>query len=104
MEDLRQLCLFHEFSPASWWTYVMNYDTFCLTDGSMEECSKHSLLSIGIDWNVLTSCVKRSFDEFNLDTCTTNSLLESQFTLLQQDGLLIFPSASINNYTIRVGR
>jgi hypothetical protein len=102
LEDLRQLCLYYKFSPQAWWTYIQNYDTFCLTDGKMEACSQHALLTVGVEWKDLQRCVNQAFDSMSSEHCTRNSLLDDQFRQEFQDGIIIFPSAVVNNVTIRV--
>jgi len=103
-EDLRHMCLYHELGPEYWWRYITQFDTFCLTNGNLQECAEHTLLSIGVDVTVINNCITNSYDHPNPDVCTKNKYFEKEFQTAQEELPYLYPSVMINKFMYRVNR
>lgn len=103
-ESLRRKCIWKEYGQDGvglpWWKYVNEFSYWC--DNSYEfmdeVCAKGCMERSGVS----TSKIKRCMDSSGgLDKDQPNSLLEQELDALERDGVVVVPSAFVNNAPLR---
>jgi hypothetical protein len=103
-ESLRRICLWHDFGAPNgigekWWDYVTQFMTTCSTSASFTDanCIEQIYKNIGIDGARVNSCMKDSGTGDN----SVNTKLEEEVSQQTKRGIVIIPSAFVNNAPIR---
>ncbi len=102
-EILRRLCIWKNYGNdgigIQWWNYVDNFIQNCgLNYFTDKKCLTDSMQRAKIDVEAIEDCMGESGD---LNTDTENSLLESELKFKDHQGIVIIPSASVNDAVIR---
>ena len=101
MEDLRQICIYKHFQK-DWWDYMILFDENCFKPQVEKDCSKDMMKKINIDHNAIKKCVDDSFMNKNYNYLTDdNSILKQEREIIERNGVLFWPSISINNMPFR---
>ena len=56
LEDLRQICIFKEYSSDHWWEYIANFPDDCFT-GNIEKCSEKAMVASSVSQKTIKDCV-----------------------------------------------
>mmetsp|Transcript_9922 Transcript_9922/g.8452 ORF Transcript_9922/g.8452 Transcript_9922/m.8452 type:complete len:222 (-) Transcript_9922:71-736(-) len=102
LEDLRQMCIWKKFGPIFWWRYILNYDSFCMINGNIRQCSEDALKGSDIPVQDIDDCVENSFaGPSNYQSCHRNKYLEEESFEVQLKGVFLFPGVTVNDFTYR---
>jgi hypothetical protein len=108
LEDLRQLCLWEQFSKANetirWWNYIANVHSTCYSVIN-EDCSMRAHEEMNLDFDRTMQCVKNSFggaSESKWGEATmANTFIDREISYWKEYGTNIYPSIVINGKTYR---
>jgi len=103
LEDLRQVCLFNEYSDEIYLAYMLNYDTFCLKHGKMKDCGNKMVQSVGADVDRINRCVNGYFDTKDPQSCNSNYYFDREAEAMARDGVFYTPYININGMPFRGG-
>lgn len=104
-ESLRRICIWKHYGEedgigSQWWNYVNTFTTTCTTSTLFhdEKCVQSVLKKAKIDDKVIDQCIR---DSGGLVADTTNAILEDEINDQVRRGVVILPSAYVNNVPIR---
>jgi len=103
LEDLRQVCLFNEYSSDTYISYMLNYDTFCLRQGKMKDCGSMMVKWVGADVERIDRCINGYFDTKNPNNCNSNYYFDQEAIAMAKDGVFYTPYININGMAYRGG-
>ena len=102
-EILRRLCIWKNYGDdgigIEWWNYVDNFIQDCgLKYFTDEACLIDSMKRANIDVEAIEKCME---DSGGLNSDNRNTLLENELNMKNRQGVVIVPSASVNDAIIR---
>jgi len=109
-ESLRQKCIMlsersvksAKQTQENFFNYIESYRSACntLDKYSKQFCSYETMRSVGIDGEKVFECVENSFETAG-DRSSDNVLLKADQELVEQLGVYMNPSMTVNNVTYR---
>jgi hypothetical protein len=104
-ESLRRLCIWKNYGAENgigkeWWDYVNEFNTRCgnsdyfTNDDCIKDVYKHSK----VDGKLIDNCIA---DTGGTDGTNKNSRLDSELMSQEQRGVVVIPTAYVNNAPIR---
>jgi len=104
-ESLRRLCIWKHYGEedgigSEWWDYVNHFMDHCQTSTSFtdKKCIDGAISSAKIDGGRIGQCMS---DSGGLESDSTNSVLQDEIEFQQKRGIVILPSAYVNESIIR---
>mmetsp|Transcript_26464 Transcript_26464/g.61585 ORF Transcript_26464/g.61585 Transcript_26464/m.61585 type:complete len:395 (+) Transcript_26464:2-1186(+) len=104
-ESLRRLCVWKHYGEDDgigqvWWNYIRLFQEECEDNGlfSDMDCIHRVLREAGVDHHAMGHCIRHSG---GLEDDSPNALLELEISTRQETGVLIFPTARVNDMDIR---
>lgn len=103
---MRQKCLYnwaynHTSTRHLFWQYIQVVHRHCYKSLN-EDCFNAAAYHLGIPFNVVLDCVRKSFSTEDLNSADNkNSILEAELNYWKKYGVGAYPSVVINNKTFR---
>jgi len=104
-ESLRRVCIWKHYGEEDgvgleWWDYVTHFNENCGNSDffSNEDCHADVYSKSKIDAAKIDQCMK---DSGGLDKDSTNASLEAEIEAQKQSGVVVLPTAFVNNVAIR---
>mmetsp|Transcript_10829 Transcript_10829/g.15852 ORF Transcript_10829/g.15852 Transcript_10829/m.15852 type:complete len:523 (+) Transcript_10829:391-1959(+) len=105
IESLRRLCIWNHYGEEDgigdmWWSYVNEFMFRCDTPDyfASDDCIKDVYKQTGIDATIVNNCMKNSG---GTEEDKQNSILEDQIETAKNMGVVIIPTAFVNESAIR---